>query len=43
MKLKPNQITAIKKVIIDAINKKISEYKLIGDIKPFHEKFSELI
>jgi type II restriction enzyme len=30
--------TEIKKIIKNAIIKKINEYKLIGDIKPFHEK-----
>jgi type II restriction enzyme len=30
--------TEIKKIIKDAIVKKINEYKLVGDIKPFHEK-----
>jgi len=30
--------TEIKKIIKDAIIKKLNEYKLIGDIKPFHEK-----
>jgi len=30
--------TEIKKIIKEAILKKLNEYKLIGDIKPFHEK-----
>jgi hypothetical protein len=33
-----NLKTEIKKIIKDAIIKKLNEYKLIGDIKPFHEK-----
>ena len=38
MPLSAHQKTEIKEIIKDAIIKKINEYKLIGDVKPFHEK-----
>jgi len=38
MVLSNQQKIEIKKIIKDAIIKKLSEYKLVGDVKPFHEK-----
>lgn len=38
MSLSNQQKLEIKKIIKDAIIKKLYEYKLVGDIKPFHEK-----
>lgn len=38
MPLSNQQKLEIKKIIKDAIIKKINEYKLVGDVKPFHEK-----
>lgn len=38
MPLSNQQKLEIKKIIKDAIIKKLNEYKLVGDIKPFHEK-----
>jgi len=38
MPLSNQQKLEIKKIIKDTILKKLNEYKLIGDIKPFHEK-----
>ena len=38
MPLSHQQKLEIKKVIRDAILQKLNEYKLVGDIKPFHEK-----
>jgi len=38
MSLSNQQKLEIKKIIKDTILKKLNEYKLIGDIKPFHER-----
>jgi type II restriction enzyme len=38
MALTQQQKIEIKKIIKDAILEKLTEYKLVGDIKPFHEK-----
>jgi len=38
MVLSNQQKLEIKKIIKDAIIKKLNEYRLIGDIKPFHER-----
>jgi type II restriction enzyme len=38
MGLSKRQREEIKKIIKNAIVKKLNEYKLIGDVKPFHEK-----
>lgn len=38
MALSNNQKLEIKKIIEDAIIKKLTKYKLVGDFKPFHEK-----
>lgn len=39
MPLSNQQKSEIKKVIREAIIKKLNKYKLMGDVKPFHEKF----
>jgi hypothetical protein len=38
MSLSNQQEIEIKKIIKDAIIKKLNKYKLLGDVKPFHEK-----
>lgn len=38
MSLTEQQKFEIKKIITDAITKKLEEYKLVGDVKPFHER-----
>jgi predicted transcriptional regulator len=38
MILTNQQKSEIKKIIKNAIIKKLDEYKLVGDVKPFHEK-----
>jgi len=38
MILSNQQKLEIKKIIKDAIIKKLNEYRLVGDVKPFHEK-----
>lgn len=38
MTLSKQQKIEIKKILKDAIIKKLNEYKLVGDVKPFHER-----